>query len=245
MIWVRTQWEWDYNMPKHLHVSENDKRQLIHFIDGRNGTTVLANMPETMTIGVGSDIGSPFAGYASEGTAAKVLALTTGASNKVGVVTQRLFMGVDQPDINVDIKFEAYYSAYDEVLLPCIKLMLMATAEKHSLEDAVRKAIKFIEAGDSIYAETIAKIKQSERLDTDNFINYLRSPATCKVMFGDIFTIQKCFLANVSVSYSNVLDNDFVPMEATVSITLTPQDPFTKNSVVTMFKNRLQQRTQP
>jgi len=227
-------------MGNQTHLEQNDPAQLIHFIDSVHGLTVFANMPETMTVGVASDIGSPFAGYASEGTAAKVLALSTGASSKIGIVTKKLFMGVDQPDISLDIKFEAYYSALDEVLVPAIKLMLIGTAEEKNLEDSIRNIIKLIEGGGEVVAELTAKITKTDRVDTDKLINYLKTPATIKVKFGEIFTIRNAFLSSVSVSFSNVLDSDFLPMEATVSVTITPQDPFTKNEVVTMFKKRLQ-----
>ena len=227
-------------MAKHIHLDELDERQLIHFIDPVHNLTVRANMPETMTVGVGSEIGSPFAGYASEGTAAKVLALSTGASSKIGIVTKRLFMGVDQPDISLDLKFETFYSAYDEVVIPAVKLMLMATAEEKNLEGSIRTILKNLEKAETIAGDVAASITKSERLDTDKLINYLKTPAVCKIKFGDIFTLRNAFLANVSVSFSNVLDSDFLPMEATVSITITPQDPFTKNEVITMFKKRLQ-----
>jgi len=229
-------------MAKHLHINENDPRQLIHFIDNIHGLTVRANMPETMTVGVASDIGSPFAGYASEGTAAKVLALTTGASSKIGIVTKKLFMGVDQPDISVDIKFEAYYSALDEVVIPAIKLMMIGTAEEKSLEGAVKDFAKLMEAGETAFADVSARIVRAKRVDTDKLINYLKTPAVIKVKFGDIFTVRNAFLSSVSVSFSNVLDSDFLPMEATVSVTITPQDPFTKNEVITMFANRIQKK---
>ena len=229
-------------MAKHLHVNENDDKQLIHIIDPIHKMTVQANMPETMTVGVGSDIGSPFAGYASEGTAAKVLALSTGASSKIGIVTKRLFMGIDQPDISLDLKFEAYYSAFDEVLIPAVKLMLMATSEEKNLEGAIRKILKGLEKAETIGGDALASLNDTKRVDTDKLINYIKTPAVCKIKFGDIFTVRNAFLSNVSVSFSNVLDSDFVPMEATVSITITPQDPFTKNEVVTMFKKQLQGR---
>lgn len=229
-------------MGTQTHLEQNDPAQLIHFIDSIHGITVFANMPETMTVGVGSDIGSPFAGYASEGTAAKVLALTTGASSKIGIVTKKLFMGVDQPDISIDVKFEAYYSALDEVLVPVVKLMLIATAEEKNLEESIKGVLKFIDGGEGAIAELTAKATK-RTYDTDKLINYLKTPATIKVKFGEIFTVRNAFLSSVSVSFSNVLDSDFLPMEATVSLTITPQDPFTKNEVVAMFKNRIN-RTQ-
>lgn len=228
-------------MAKHLHIHENDPRQLIQFVDLTHGTTVNALMPETMTMGVGSDIGSPFAGYASEGTAAKVLALTTGASSKIGIVTKKLFMGVDQPDITLDLKFDSYYSAYDEVLVPVIKLLLIATAEEKNLAKSVQKIIKTLEFGDEAVSELISNISKRD-IDSDKLINYLKTPSTCKIIFGDIFTVRNAFLSNVSVSFSSILDSEFIPVEAMVSVTITPQDPFTKNEIVTMFKKRLQRK---
>jgi len=87
-----------------------------------------------------------------------------------------------------------------------------------------------------------ARMVRAKRVDTDKLINYLKTPAVIKVKFGDIFTVRNAFLSSVSVSFSNVLDSDFLPMEATVSVTITPQDPFTKNEVITMFANRIQKK---
>jgi len=221
------------------HVESNDERQLIRIVDSKYGMVVHAVMPETMTIGVGADINSPFASFSSDGIASKVIALSSGASSKIGITTKRLFMGPDQPDISLDLKFQTYYSSYDEVLVPSLKLLLMGTGEERNIPKDFIDATKGFQKFNEVAADTLGKLSKGEKEKTTDLINYLVAPSALKVHFGDIFSLRNCLLSNVNVSFSNILDNDFLPMESSVSITLTPQDPLTKNEIMTAFKRRL------
>lgn len=227
------------------HVLELDDRQLVTFHDTVYKMIVKAPLPETVNIGAGSEINSPFANFASDGTAASLLALTTGASSRIGITTKKLFMGPDQPDISIDLKFEAYYSAYEEVLMPCIKLLLMSTGDERDLlkDTGLKSYLQSITGGlqDKAKASVgdVAKTVKTDNVSTDDLINYLKTPTAIKVRFGNILTVYNAFVSNVNVSFSNVLDNNFLPMEATASVTLTPQDPFTKKTLVGSFKDRI------
>jgi hypothetical protein len=223
----------------HLLTEKYDERQLIQFIDAEYGLTVVAALPETYSISSGSEIGSPFSSLAADGMAASVVSLTAGMSSKIGVTTKRIFMGPDAQDINVDVKFEAYYSAYDEVLVPCVKLLFMATGEESGLTKEVTTAIKAglsgLQNGNIIKDDNLSEMIGSGNKDVDSFIKVLSTPTPLRIMFGNVFHLHNTYISNANITFSNVLDNDFIPMEATVSLTLTPQDPFTKKSIAHYF----------
>ena len=206
------------------------------------GLNVIAPIPETLSIGVGSEIGSPFASYATEGNASNLLALATDSSQKIGITTKKLFMGPDQPDITLDLKFSAYYSAAEEVLLPCIKLMLMAAGEERSLIDDLKKLakpLKALERAQTILVENITKAVGADNVPTSELISYLRAPGLTIIKFGEFFTIKDNYISNVNVTFSNVLDYDNIPMEAIVSVTITPQNPWTKNTLIGAFARQV------
>jgi hypothetical protein len=224
-------------------IDDYPREQLISITDQQYGLNVLAVMPETITIGVGSEIGSPFASYATEGPASNFLALATGSSQKIGITTKKLFMGPDQPDVTIDLKFVAYYSALEEVLIPCLKLMLMSAGEERSLIDDLKKIakpLKALEQSQKILVEQITKTLGADYVPTSDLISYLRAPGLQMIKFGSFMTIKNNYISNVSVTFGNVLDFENIPMEATASITITPQDPWTKNTLLGMFSKQIQ-----
>ena len=58
----------------HLNSESYDEGQLIRIIDSAYGLSVIAAMPETYSIGAGSEITSPFSSFAADGTASAVVA---------------------------------------------------------------------------------------------------------------------------------------------------------------------------
>lgn len=226
-----------------LDKNKYDNKQLIKFIDTEYALSVVAPLPETFSVSAGSEITSPFSSFAADGVAASGVALVGGVSSKIGVTTKKLFMGPDSQDFTVDLKFETYYSAYDEVLVPCIKLLFMATGEERGITEATTSAIKSglktLQDNNVIEDNDIANIIGGGSREADSLIRILTTPTPLKVIFGNVFHLHKTYISNVNVSFSNVLDADFIPMEATVSVTLTPQDPLTKTSIGHFFHDRL------
>jgi hypothetical protein len=223
-------------------ISEYPRSQLISINDTQYGLNVLAPLPETISMGVGSEIGSPFASYATEGNSANLLALATDSSQKIGITTKKLFMGPDQPDLSLDLKFTAYYDATEEVLVPAIKLMMMAAGEERSLIDDLKKLAKPLQAferAQTILVENITKAVGADFVPTSDLISYLRAPGLTIIKFGTFFTIKDNYISNTQVQFSNVLDNNGIPMEAIVSITITPQDPWTKNTLIGSFAREI------
>jgi hypothetical protein len=225
-------------------VSDYPREQVISITDSTYGLNVLAPLPETLSIGAGSEIGSPFSSYATEGNASNILALATDSSQKIGITTKKLFMGPDQPDITLDLKFETYYSAFEEVILPCARLLFMATGEQRNLLEDLKnsslgKQLDFFQKSEQFTAEVAGAVTGGDVVLTQDLISYLRAPGLTRIKFGRYFQIDNNYISNVSINFSNVLDYDYLPMEATASITITPQDPWVKNTLVSAFKGIL------
>jgi len=221
---------------KRIESDRTEKGQRIFINDKTYGMHVTAPLPESFGIGVGSEIGSPFSGFASDGSAAKILALTTGTSNRIGIITKKLFMGADQPDIAIDLKFDAFYSGFDEVVLPCFKLMHMAVGTSEKTVDTVLEKLREFAslevAVDQIHSSITGNKTASSISD---LIQYIRTPGLVSVRFGNTFKLSECFLSNVNINFSNVLDSEFFPMSATASVTITPQDPLVKDRLIDSF----------
>lgn len=209
---------------------------------GSQRLKVVGHLPEEFSIAVGSEISSPFANFAREGTAAKMLAYFTGISNKVGVTTTKLFMGPEQPDLSLDIEFVAYYNATTEVLAPCIKLLTMAApTAKDGFKQVKRllRKLSVIEDTTIDTASSFAGINRATDGNRDDLIKYLKTPSTCTISFGDTFQLDSVYLSNVSVTFSSVLDNNNIPMRATASLTITPSEPLNKGSLARAFDYKI------
>ena len=229
------------------HVSKMERGQKIQILDKSYNLRVEAALPETYSIGNGSEIGSPFAGFATDNMVAKALTLTTGVSNKIGLVTKRMFMGPQTPDINLTLHFEAFYSAYDEVLRPCATLLMMASGEKGSLANMKELQVAFdlqnagVNAGKWVagqFKDEEVKREAEEagkKADMAELIKFIRSPGLCRVYFGDTHQLDDVYVASANVTFSNILDKDFIPMSATVDVTLATSNPMTKNSLESSF----------
>lgn len=215
------------------HVDEIPSKHLI-VIRNKKNYIVKAPMPDNFTIGAGGEVTSPFSGFAADGTAASIVSLYTGASQKTGLLTRRLWMGPDQPDISITLNFEAYYSAFDEVIEPTFKLMLMSTGDE---EKPLKESPELLAA-----VEQTGIISEQRTKDLTDLVSFLRAPDEVVILVGDYLRIRDAIISSVSVSYSNVLDAAGLPMSAEASVTLTPSSPFTQSEVDRMF-TRASRRT--
>lgn len=155
---------------------------------------VQAPLPESYGVSTSSEIGSPFAQYATEGTISKVLALS-GSSTKIGILTRKLFLAPDQPDISFDMTFNAYDSAYRDVLIPVYRLLLMSAADEGTWDDIVAQAkqdntaLAAIQGAEEALSFGLSAAGGDSKIIT-NLIRYVRSPGLCNVRIGNVFTLK-------------------------------------------------------
>lgn len=222
------------------HVSQLEDGQKIKFYDRHYMLDVEAALPETFSFSIGNEISSPFSNMVGDGMLSKAIAMYTGASQRIGLSTTKVFMGVEQPEIPVELKFYSYYSSKHEVLLPVVTLLLMASGTQDDLVSGIRKLVESYEKAQNVMMEIGERITGAEKAaEYGEFIKYMRTPSTLIVTFGNVFTLEHAYISDITVTFGNTLDNDFLPMEATVSLTLVPQHPYEKTSIAGAFKNRV------
>lgn len=223
--------------------------QKIKFRDKQFGYTVEAPLPETFGFSVGSEIGTPFAGYASEGTLAKLIALRFGVTNRIGLVTRKIYQGPEPTEMSFDLTFNAYYSSRTEVILPIVKLMIMSVGRAQDLSDArgkiAEQLIKITTATEGIISDAIKFIGLAdddivEEGEISQLIRFMRAPSLCGVSVGNVFKIRNAYISNVTPTFSNVLDRDFLPLHATCSVTVQLEQPMTKVTLAQSFADAVQ-----
>lgn len=222
------------------HLAQLPKNRLVRIYPdpaqkptGKLTPPVIAHLPETFGYGVGAEITAPFASFISESNTVNILR-ATGISNKTGLMTTKIYAGPDQPDITVDLKFDAYYDAYNEVVVPVVNLLKMASgADETALsEQQVRSTFGegLVDAIGENVNDALVKIAQ---------IHYLQAPSKLTVMFGNVFRLESCYIVNVDPRFSNLLDYNGYPMEATVSVTFSLIKPMVYQDISRSFTRKL------
>ena len=194
-----------------------------------------APLPESFGVGIGAEISSPFSGYAAEGTLANLASNFLKVSSKTGLITKKLYLGPDQPDINLDLKFEAYYSGLEEVIMPVMNLQLMAAGYNGTLTEALEKADQTL--SDKFLA-TLNDATGGNNANVTDLVRYIEAPGLITIIVGGVYVLRNVFISSIQPSFSNVLDADDYPMSAEVSISITPQDPLTKGDIAKMYDLR-------
>lgn len=200
----------------------------------QNSTTqsmgrIVAHLPETYGFSVGSEIGTPFSGFTTSDNIQRFLSITTGSSAKVGISTQKLYMGPEPSEITLNLRFDAYYSGFHEVVLPCVFLMLHAIGHKEKLTDAIDDVVSKLNIGQNLTNQALqTSISGVEPQSVTDFIEYQKTPGTNDIQFGNVFTIKRAYLSTVNPEFSNILDNQGHPLSATCSVTAEFNKPMTK-----------------
>lgn len=198
---------------------------------GGNGVfrVVRAPLPDGFGMSVGSAFTDPnnvdLASQASSSVSGAVGQVMTAASRLSGVSTKMLqrtnvfYDGPEPTEISFDLKFDAYYSAYEEVVRPVAKLMMMSTGSEMGSENLMQ----YVEGEE---AEEQKSNLREEKSNSGRFsallegFGLVRAPAKCKIKFGNTFVIPRAYVSSVGVQFSNVLDNQGHPMSAECSVTI-------------------------
>lgn len=190
---------------------------------------VFAHLPEQFGFGFGNDIGSPFASYISEGTFAKVVAWQTGATARSGLFTKKIFMGPEQSDISLDLAFETYEDSYEDVVVPIINIIALGaylSGSGMTFYEKVKNNTVFGLIADGVSAATSIPSEQMLKQ-----INFAAAPPLLNIRYGNLMVMENMYVSNANITFSNVLDVKGFPMEAKVSLSLTPSEPFNKGSL--------------
>lgn len=211
-------------------LQQKHSNHLIRISDGTH--TVLAPLPETFGFTVGSEFSAPFDVSLGSGILQKTLAITN-ISQKLGLRMKKMYANPEPSEISFDLEFQSYYSAADEVIIPIIRLAVMSLGKQVTTEDLKEKK----ERVEAIVSDKIAgSVDLIEKVTSEedssgrgaeyaknilDFIGIIQGPDIQTIRFGNIYTIERCYITSMSPQFSNVLDKRGYPVSATCSVTAT------------------------
>lgn len=198
--------------------------------------TVIGHLPDGFGFSVGSEIGTPFAGFASDGNVAKILYLTTNSSAKAGLITKKMFMGPEQSEISFDMEFQAYYSGFDEVIDPIVRLMMFSTGHQKEIgEIAGEAANNYLNISGKAAEISASFLGDGEEINRPKFA-FMQGPGICTIQFGKVMKLRNVYLSSVTPTFSNSLDNEGYPLSGSVSISGQLEQPMTKDQLASTFQ---------
>lgn len=215
---------------------------------GGPSSIVESPLPESFGFSSGSQFGSPFASYRSGGLLSQIGAIS-GFSTNFGLFTRKFYEGPQESQVSFDMKFDTWEDSIKDVIIPVTVLMIFSTGyEQSKLTTAEQAAASIMKHLSSIIPQTAVNIENTVRkhidsnlpnIDTSGF-NYnifqmLHTPPEIAIRFGNAFTLREMFLSNVSLQFSNVLDNNYIPMSCTASITADYKNPLTQGKISNAF----------
>lgn len=140
--------------------------------------------------------------------------LSANRSYARGIAERQYWSGPDNSEFSFDLKFTAYHSGMADVVIPTRNLLLLAAP--------VASGIDLLDGG--VFGNGGANTSGLGALTS--FAAWWNSPPIVHIKFGNVFSLPRVWVKSVSVTYSNDLDNEFQPLEATASLTVVPRDPY-------------------
>lgn len=209
---------------------------------------VEAPLPQDFGFTVGSEFSTPFDLGNISGRLQQIYAVA-GASNPVGIRMRKMYLNPEPVEISFDLEFTAFYSARQEVLLPCATLAAMSLGREMGyadIPDALRSiasavvatadAVDYVAGTDTSAAQakvsdagkkaadSAAEFAHKEKVDRLlNMIKMIKGPETQSIRFGNVYKFKNAYITSTAFQFSNVLDSEGLPLSARVSVTATLQ----------------------
>ena len=171
-----------------------------NYRDRMNRLTVVAPLPETVTISTGNEVNAPWDFMKFKSTVIQTIAPSLGKNFDRGVSERQFWRSIENQEMTIELTFNAYHSGQVDVLTPIQNLMFMGAPKETS----------------AFGGRTDSPVLLDEHWDAPPLVN---------IAFGDFFYFRDVIFKNVSATFSNKLDNNFDPMSGTCSITFIPSNP--------------------
>lgn len=198
---------------------------------------VTAPLPAEYGFSVGANYSTPF-DMQGLGENIQKLAALANISQKMTMNMEKVFINPEPTEISLEMEFNAFYSAKDEVLIPIIKLLDMALASQLSFGDAKESINKLIEKAGSAASKFGVNLPQDTMksyLNTSeetnevggkafSLLRLIKSPEMVNVSFGEVYTLKNVYISSAAPSFSNVLDEDGYPLSAKCNLTFVLRD---------------------
>ncbi len=192
--------------------------------EGRYLRKVRAPLPDGFGMSVGSAFTDPqnidLAAHTGAGRFGQILSVAMrGASALTGFSTRAVqnsntfYAGPEPTEISFEIRFDSFYSAYHEVVVPAARLMMMSVGTERTLKD-LNEVVK----GELKTEELAATNEEVDSIMT-NF-GLIKSAGECIIKFGKTMTIPRAYVSSVGTKFSNVVDNQGYPISCDCSVTI-------------------------
>lgn len=199
---------------------------------------IKAALPPNFGASVGSAFTDPFNNNVSAGSydsIAEKASSYLGFSRKLGSrVTSVFYSGPEPTEISFEMTFESFYSAKEEVIIPVMKLMSLSVGKEVGAEELQ----EILGGFNNVFAEKANELIQSARDFSAgaDAIKLIQGPPICELKFGKVMRFNRCYVSSVGVSFSNVLDNEQLPVSATCSVTVKIERNVTLQDIGAIFR---------
>ena len=143
------------------------------------------------------------------------------------MIGEKFYGGSEPSDISFDLQFNSFYSAFDEVVLPTLKLLMLAVGKEGELLDESHKQKIQNEINQrgifNTGSEDNEEIEQKAKKWLSDFnLSFFISQDTSTIRFGDVFTLNEVYIQNVDFTFTNVMEEGAngkaFPVQANVSV---------------------------
>lgn len=225
-------------------VKELDQGQKIQIRQGQPGSgsiVIESPLPENFGFSAGSQFGSPFASYMSHGLGS-MIGVATGFSQSYGLFTQNFFEGPQMTQVSFDMHFDTWEDSMADVILPVMYLMSFSVgAATDKLKPLAKEVasianipIQAILTGINTVEGTVTSGLKNTQISS-NIFQMMDTPALCTLKFGNAYTLRSMFVSNVSLQFSNVLDQNYIPMNCVASVTADFKNPLSSGDIARTF----------
>ena len=196
----------------------------IRIINSLFSEPIVGHLPEEFGFGVGSEFSEPFSSLIPDGGTGGLIARSVaGVSLRHGLIGEKFYSGSEPSEISFDLQFNSFYSAFDEVVLPTLKLLMLAVGKEGELLDESHKQEiqNEIDQGELFNSDEEINQKLKEWVSDFN-LSFFISHDTSTIRFGDVFTLNEVYIQNVDFTFTNVMEEGAngkaFPVQANVSV---------------------------
>jgi len=244
-----------------LNANLTDQSNLVTLTSGptryTGGFSVSAPLPESFGVDIQSQMTQPFSSFIPTGLIQTGIALYN-VSASAGIAIGKYYTGTETPDISFDMNFVAQYDALTEVVIPVAKLYVLAASYKVPLPKGaasfvstafdtvaalgtpvirgVEHAAKALGAPITVGTGPPPKLSTAQIRD---FLYWLGGPPPIRCYFGNIYELgignNPVVLSGMEPRFTNNIDYNGLPMQCTVSITLTLKQPYFTEAVAETY----------
>ena len=186
-------------VPKRYFKTDDNYLLGTNTLKGVKSIRVKTPLPETITFGIGNEINQTWDFMKFKSAIIQTAAPSIGKNFDRGISERFFWRSIENKEITLELNFAAYYSGLIDVVQPINDLMVLGAPIESSFTGG---------PNDLIYIDA-----------------FWNAPPLITVYVGKLLYFTNAIIKDITVAFSNKLDNEFYPMSAQVSVTFITSDP--------------------